>query len=669
MDGADRAADDLTFRVNFSGDGAAKLRERIRYKLKEYMGDYTDDTLVEYVIVLLKNGRRKQEARNELNVFLGDDSYLFVSWLWDHLRSNLDQYVKPEESFPDEAVKAEPVSVQTSRNDHSHLDSELEKEKPSQLSQSRRTKEWTGLVRDADEPALLRSAVTSDVHMEERITRKDGHARPSPSRPVVQRKRNRADGQPKLKRDVVTKATNGAPRRLLQFAVRDAVGTPKPSTLTTEPSLKRLRSVVSTSTGEEPFEDHPQRIRSVARVHNPMAVAMKAVAEAAKDVVRTRPSVNVFDRLGRAMDVAETTNHIAEYRGGSADGVEEYVGFAQVPMETHSAHLQRRGQSVIDDIEIDSDFASDNEAVDVSQSGTSTENKGDNLLMTQYSVANNEDQRAAVGNSSSKVVNISVNVNTWKPPHYQEPREVSVMDSRTIAPETEAGATKADMRQMNEISNAVKVGNEKAIPAADAQSREPQKTFPSTPVLLFPLGNFSDGTLVIYLKQVHFAATKDSLSRHFNKFGEVLKVVIVTDAATGQPKGSAYVEFMRKEAAQHALSQDGNSFMSRILKVVRKSSALQEASPVMVRPHIARGSPYAASRFPGFPYPRGIPSIYRPRLPVKVGARSMQWKRDAQTTPSESGGLPSGKNVPSPSPRSLTYIRTEPKTNGNSGVV
>lgn len=39
------------------------------------------------------------------------------------------------------------------------------------------------------------------------------------------------------------------------------------------------------------------------------------------------------------------------------------------------------------------------------------------------------------------------------------------------------------------------------------------------------------------LAQVHFAATKDSLSRHFNKFGEVLKVIIVTDAATGQPIG------------------------------------------------------------------------------------------------------------------------------------
>ncbi|KAG5043066.1 hypothetical protein JHK87_006981 [Glycine soja] len=64
---------------------------------------------------------------------------------------------------------------------------------------------------------------------------------------------------------------------------------------------------------------------------------------------------------------------------------------------------------------------------------------------------------------------------------------------------------------------------------------------------------------------VHFAATKDGLSRHFNRFGEVLKVIIVTDAATGQPKGAAYVEFMRKEAADNALSLDNTSFMSRIL--------------------------------------------------------------------------------------------------------
>lgn len=34
----------------------------------------------EYVIVLLRNGRGKEQAKNDLNVFLGDDSDPFVSW-------------------------------------------------------------------------------------------------------------------------------------------------------------------------------------------------------------------------------------------------------------------------------------------------------------------------------------------------------------------------------------------------------------------------------------------------------------------------------------------------------------------------------------------------------------------------------------------------------------
>ena len=37
---------DKKFRVNFSEGGAALLRDRVSEKLKEFMGDYTDDVLV-----------------------------------------------------------------------------------------------------------------------------------------------------------------------------------------------------------------------------------------------------------------------------------------------------------------------------------------------------------------------------------------------------------------------------------------------------------------------------------------------------------------------------------------------------------------------------------------------------------------------------------------------
>ncbi|KAJ0545168.1 hypothetical protein HanIR_Chr08g0346471 [Helianthus annuus] len=40
------STDDLSFKIIFSGDGAGRLRDRVREKLKEFMGDYTYDTLV-----------------------------------------------------------------------------------------------------------------------------------------------------------------------------------------------------------------------------------------------------------------------------------------------------------------------------------------------------------------------------------------------------------------------------------------------------------------------------------------------------------------------------------------------------------------------------------------------------------------------------------------------
>lgn len=44
--GSGDGEDDRTFRVSFTAEGFAKLRERVSEKLKEFMGDYTDDTLV-----------------------------------------------------------------------------------------------------------------------------------------------------------------------------------------------------------------------------------------------------------------------------------------------------------------------------------------------------------------------------------------------------------------------------------------------------------------------------------------------------------------------------------------------------------------------------------------------------------------------------------------------
>ncbi|GAV72754.1 RRM_1 domain-containing protein/PWI domain-containing protein [Cephalotus follicularis] len=688
MGSVDRV-DDLTFRVNFSDSGIAKLKETVNDKLKEFMGDYTDESLVDYVIVLLRNGRRKEEARNELNVFLGDDSHYFVSWLWDHLAANLNLYLQPQESSRDEVVKINStVGNQAGDNDACQLNSDSDRGKSDKLPRSRHSREWKGLVRDGDEPPPLLSSEVDNFKFQEKAYCLASHARRSASpRSPIQNRRSRPDERQHTKREVVSQASADAPRRLLQFAVRDAVGSLRSSSSRTEPSLKRLRSVVSASVGDSSLADHPRKIRSVARVANPMATVIKAVAEAAEDVIKAK-SGSVFDRLGRDTVVLETTDRVAEFEETAVED-EEYLNFNQIQKETQSTYFRRSDHSreyvgkmtlLESDTGLAPDYLSYNKGYDnvnivgrgvasgVSQTGTPDGNKDDDSLMVQYSVANSADgimldQPSAAAHNSSNIVNFSVNVNTWKPPHSQESRRIAEVDTRKSVYASEAGTGKSAVLLMKENSYPVTVGNGNAKPNADVQ-KETWKALQSTS------GSYTAGrpledadSRTIFVSNVHFAATKDSLSRHFNKFGEVLKVVIVTDAATGQPKGSAYVEFMRKEAADNALSLDGTSFMSRLLKVVKRSSANQEASPVMTWSR-ARGSQYVAARFARVPFPRGIPGAFRPRLPIKSGARSLQWKREAQTSPAESVVIVPGNSVPSPMVRSLTYVRTESKPEG-----
>ena len=659
---------DRAFKANFTADGAAKLKESVKEKLKEFMGEYTDDTLVEYVIVLLRNGRKKDEARNELNVFLGDDSDSFVSWLWDHLELHLGSYVQPKELLNEASKKKLTSEVQSE---------ELERGKSDKLSRSRHNKDWKGLVRGEAEPPPIRSCVVDTTHVEDksqsRIHR--GERSLSPKSPV-QKKRGRADEPQWTKRDAGSQMNIAAPRRLLQFAVRDAVATSRPSSLgsSVEPSLKRLRSVVSTSIGETSLVERPQRIQSASKVANPMAPVLKAVADAAKDVIKYRSSRSVFDRLGRGMDPSDDNNPPEDnYQNQEHDQslflrTSDYIGQSNETMVERETGFPY-------------DSTSDNEGFDdVNVMGHrvtgASRDRGNDSLMLQYSVAKNaedglrlkcnreQEQISGAPNTSHKIVNISVNVNTWKPPHYHEPREVKEIDGYNTM-DSKIGAPRTGLRLVKENASTLKTSNGNVNAAPDVQKESNKAQFSSG---LSASGRPSEDadSRTIFISNVHFAATKDGLSRHFNKFGEVLKVVILTDAATGQPKGAAYVEFMRKEAAESALSLDGTSYLSRILKVVKKSAAPQEPSLTMTWPRVVRGSPFPAARFSRLPFARGIPGAFRARPPAKLGARSLQWKRDAGGQ-SDNGTSSSG-NTSQPASRGLTYVRTESKPQSNLGT-
>ncbi|XP_030552194.1 uncharacterized protein LOC115756515 isoform X1 [Rhodamnia argentea] len=681
--------DDRTFNVNFSGEGAALLWDTVKLKLKEFMPDYADDTLVEYVVVLLRNGRRKDEARNELDVFLGDDSDSFISWLWDHLAKNLDLYIKPEEPEVNDLHEVKPMSEELPDTaDSLNLEPESEKGKSSNLSRSRRNREWKGLMGDAGEPPPLKSSESRHIHEEAKSYPRDHRARRSISpQHATQRKRSRLDERQHMKQRDSTSQTMDAPRRLLQFAVRDAVATSRPSDSAGESTLKRLRSVVSTTS--EDVVDRPPRIRSVARVPNPMATVIKAVAEAARDVRKAKPSGNVFDRLSRAVEVSEP-ELVGEVAAAEDDEFEDLNQFGEHTCSTQPQRLDY-DESYDGDMTmmkrestLGYDYISDNEGYDegkvtghsdISQTNIHGGIRHEDSVIMQYSISETTEddisfkrkkkmeQLPVTANSSHKMANIPVNANSWQPSRQQAGHDATKLDNQHPPRGSLAVAKNSDGQVIGNNKH-ISVANGNAQPAADTP-KESQKMLSSTPGLNSTTRSLEDtDSRTVFVSNVHTAATKDSLSQHFNKFGEVLKVIINTDAATGQPIGSAVVEFTKKEAADDALSLDGSSFMSRVLRVVKRNTTLQKISP-MTWPRLGRASPYA--RFSRVPFSRGIPGAFRSRLPVRPGARSLQWKRDAQGTPVEGGTSIAANSIPFFGTRRFTYVRTESKPTENTG--
>lgn len=72
----------------------------------------------------------------------------------------------------------------------------------------------------------------------------------------------------------------------------------------------------------------------------------------------------------------------------------------------------------------------------------------------------------------------------------------------------------------------------------------------------------------IYVGNISFRATEESLKELFSQYGAVESVRLITDAHTGQPKGFGFVEMASDEEADKAISAlSGTTFMERTLTV------------------------------------------------------------------------------------------------------
>lgn len=72
----------------------------------------------------------------------------------------------------------------------------------------------------------------------------------------------------------------------------------------------------------------------------------------------------------------------------------------------------------------------------------------------------------------------------------------------------------------------------------------------------------------IYVGNINYATTEDTLRETFSEYGTVENVTIVTDRISGRAKGFGFVEMETEEAAQSAISAlNGKEVDGRQLRV------------------------------------------------------------------------------------------------------
>lgn len=72
----------------------------------------------------------------------------------------------------------------------------------------------------------------------------------------------------------------------------------------------------------------------------------------------------------------------------------------------------------------------------------------------------------------------------------------------------------------------------------------------------------------LYVGNLAYSTTEDSLKAHFAKAGTVTSVKIITDRESGRSKGFGFVEMDSDANAEKAISQlDGQEFEGRAIRV------------------------------------------------------------------------------------------------------
>ncbi|KAI3977876.1 hypothetical protein MKX01_036716 [Papaver californicum] len=690
-----------SFELDRKSSLATKLKSSISHKLIQLIGDDIDDVLAEYIVVLVCNGKHQHQAREDLEAFLGEKSSEFVSWLWEVLLRAVEQSrvltsdmsnikdVVVRAAYNDAVVDKEQRDFRLKKlHDHGNGNTDyllshsekyrLSTSSPTHVSSGdgiyevcRHTKSkfgrsWSDIIKKELNIKLQKSDVPGDmvsaeVNHRDIVKHDSSRVNVSSGNSSGGEKNVRYVGQRKI-----VKNSRGELFPRHQSSVERKLGSASSQSVMAEGSNLRLHAM-----SEVPGKKHSLTEQN------------------------SWPRGNVWDRLGKPND----DNTIGRCNGIEVHGAEVIrKAVALDGTNTRSMVKDSPVHNNSDGLISETNCSEHRHICNTKRAPNDANNFGRKRQFGEIRYHADGLVPLARGNvrhvqaeepveEFERMSYLQSSGSKWLKTAVSEIRKTNMASKYpAVPPSTRANSMSSVARSgaivsgedgntdLKPVETDVKLklqpvdvrGSELCSERVQRTSDGQITSFSSGGAMNFQ-GEDNDSRTV-FVTNVHFSATDEALALHFSKCGVIVKVIILRDAITGQPKGSAYITFADKESVERAVARSGSSFWTRTLQVMRKSEVagvVRPTTPLQIAGKLSQLSWFRQQQFNSNnvnlqrPYPRS----------------HLQWRRDQQpvneknlpvSTQQASGNIAENDFVdPSGTvqmhTRSLTYVR-DPQT-------
>ncbi|CAL9755435.1 unnamed protein product [Musa acuminata subsp. burmannicoides] len=611
-----------SFKMDRRSPEASALRDAVSGKLLEFLGSYSDDVLTEYIIVLVCNGKHQNQARDDLEAFLGNESEKFVAWLWDYLSDQINVSKPQLDSLDIKTKSMGSICDPSSYNKNFSSTNEIE--------DSERCKDWC--------PSYSPSVdVHTDVPQEQacaaydKIAESNSSALPCQPLHVPETEQVAKNSQPIIREDIKPKylsirsdvqrrySANNVVVEEAQIArprgnVWDRLGKPckdDESILGVEKHHIIKREKINNNV-EELQDPRPMLVKPYARLISDetenVAVLDKGHGKIISNNhpggydIRDHATQGSFDQLVRSKRKRHYNGTTCGNTSASLSGSEEIFLQDKDTFHRTKGSLPVKHQCLPRSNELATNAKRTTGMFpepELSSLRSLSEHKAPADKVVQSLLKENTSSTTAMQNavpSGSSALYKSKSIKYASENSGTRPVQNEMLDLKLKLHQVEK-----DMHMLR--SKQANLNNSKPVPPSGLQNSLKEDAESRT----------------VFVTNVHFAASREALLSHFMKCGSIAKVTMLTDTTTGQPKGEAYIVFANKWSVDKAISLSGTSFFSRTLTVMPKAD-MSPGSLTQTPPSMK------------LPQPR-YPELYK-KVPVQrhYTKSHLQWRRDESAT-------------------------------------